>query len=69
MFDWLRRLFFPDPSDIKVEVFETKGKWYWHLTAGNGEIVCDGGQGYSSKSNCRRAANRVKRMMSIAEIE
>ncbi|HUF02839.1 MAG TPA: YegP family protein [Aridibacter sp.] len=35
------------------------GEWYWRLVAPNGRIIADGSQGYASKSNCRRALNKV----------
>jgi uncharacterized protein YegP (UPF0339 family) len=68
MFDWLWKLLFPDAGPIVLETFESKGKWFWRLTANNGEIVCDGSEGYSNRSNCRRAAKRVKRLMTIADV-
>lgn len=39
------------------EVFEGKRNhlWYWHRIA-KGNIVADGGYGYSTASNARRAA-------------
>lgn len=37
--------------------------YYWHLKARNGNIIADGGQGYSSKSNCRRALKRLHTLL------
>lgn len=68
MFDRLMQWLFPPLGPIVIETYESKGKWYWRLTAGNGEIVCDGSEAYSSRSNCRRAAKRVKRLMTIADV-
>lgn len=35
------------------------GKWYFHLKASNGEIVC-ASQGYSSKQGCLKGISVVK---------
>jgi uncharacterized protein YegP (UPF0339 family) len=32
----------------KVEFWKSRGKWYWRFRAGNGKIVADGAEGYSS---------------------
>ena len=37
------------------------GQWYIRLRARNGKIVADGGEGYASKSNAKRAAQRLVR--------
>ena len=37
------------------------GWWYWRLKAGNGRIVADGAEGYSSKGSCKRAVTTFKR--------
>ena len=29
-------------------------KWYWHVTAANGKILSDSGQGYVRLADCRR---------------
>lgn len=39
---------------------DAKGKIRWHAVAGNGLIVADSGQGYSTKSNARRAWRRFE---------
>ena len=42
------------------EIFPNKkGKWPWRFVAGNGEIIAEGGQGYFSVSNTRRAIRRL----------
>jgi uncharacterized protein YegP (UPF0339 family) len=42
-----------------IEVYEdTAGEWRWRYRAKNGKITCDGGEGYSSKSNAVRAVRR-----------
>lgn len=42
------------------------GKWYWHIVASNGKIIADGGEGYCSKSNAKRALrNLIKLIRSL----
>jgi uncharacterized protein YegP (UPF0339 family) len=36
------------------------GEWRWRLISSNGRTVADSGEGYSSLSACRDAAERVK---------
>lgn len=45
----------------EVEVFEDRrGDWRWSLrNLDNRNITADGGEGYSTESNARRAARRV----------
>ena len=53
-------------SNPKIKVFygfADKGLWYWHCVAANGRIVCDGSEGYVSKSNAVRAAKRAAALM------
>lgn len=46
-----------------LEVFEGEDKQhYWHVKAGNGDVVATGGQGYSTRAGAYRgfaAATRV----------
>ena len=57
----------------RFEIFKGKdGKWYFRLKARNGKVVASG-EGYSSKSNCRRGAYCVAdcidgRLIQIVEI-
>jgi uncharacterized protein len=70
MFDRYWRWMFPDAGPIKLETYSNaKEQWFWRLTANNGQIVCDGSEPYSNRSNCRRAARRVKRLMAEAVVE
>ena len=49
---------------MKFEIFEGRNKkWYWRLIAANGKIVADGGQGYSTSQNTRRAVIKLKTML------
>lgn len=36
-------------------------QWRWRLRHDNGNIVADGGEGYTSKQNCRGGIESVKR--------
>jgi hypothetical protein len=35
------------------------GEWRWRMTAPNGEIVADSGEGYSRRIDCQREAQRL----------
>lgn len=46
----------------RVEIFRGLGdEWYWRARASNGKVVGDGSEGYSNRSNCRRAALKYAR--------
>lgn len=36
---------------------DERSEWRWRVRAKNGRIVADSGEGYSSKSNAKRAWN------------
>jgi uncharacterized protein YegP (UPF0339 family) len=45
----------------KLEIYEDAAdEWRWRLVASNGEIIADGGEGYASKSDAKRAVERVR---------
>ena len=45
----------------RFEVYpDTATEWRWRLIASNGLLIADSGEGYSSRSNARRAARRMK---------
>ena len=53
-------------SNPRIEVFDgfdDKNLFYWRCVAKNGRIVCDGSEGYVSKSNAVRAAKRAAALM------
>lgn len=53
----------------QVEIYQDKrNEWRWRYRARNGWVQCDGGEGYSSKSNARRAVRRVGLGMTLAPI-
>lgn len=55
---------------MKPNIFEIyidrDGFWRWRLWSGNKKIIADSGQGYSTKSNAKRAINS---MMAKFEIQ
>jgi len=53
--DYLR----PDPT--AVEVYRDRAaEWRWRLVHRNGNVLADGGEGYSQRSNARRAIDRIR---------
>lgn len=53
----------------KFEIFKGKdGQYYFHLKAGNGEIVCSG-EGYSSLQNCQKGIQVIREIASEAPIQ
>lgn len=52
------------------EIYEgSDGDYYWRLQDGNGEIVADGSEGYSSKSNAKDAVENVMDEIPDADVE
>jgi len=57
-------------SNATFEPFEgNDGKWRWRLVHDNGNILADGGQGYSSKQKARQGLDSVRTNVSGASIE
>ncbi|WP_436928077.1 HVO_2922 family protein [Halosimplex amylolyticum] len=51
----------PAESKARFEVFEDRGgKWRWRLRHRNGNIVADGGQGYSSRQKAEQGLESVR---------
>ena len=50
------------------EIYKGSTEWYWRLVSANGRIVADGSEGYSSKENAVRAANRVRKMLQTVTV-
>ena len=45
---------------MKFEIYKDRaGEWRWRLKSANGRNIADSGEGYSTKSNCRRAVNEL----------
>lgn len=53
----------------KIQIYKGKKGWYIRIVARNGKIVADGGEAYSSKANCLRAAKRLRTAVALANIE
>lgn len=49
--------------------YKSSGRWRWRLKNRNGRITADSGEGYSSRSNCRRAVNSLKHEMRFVDVE
>lgn len=57
-------------SSATFELYRDRaGDWRWRLVHDNGNIVADGGQGYSSKRRARQGIRSVKTNASEAPIE
>jgi uncharacterized protein YegP (UPF0339 family) len=57
-------------SDAAFELFEdSAGGFRWRLRHDNGNILADSGEGYSSRSNARRAARRVSELAPDAAVD
>jgi uncharacterized protein YegP (UPF0339 family) len=47
-------------SSDRIEIYKDKvGEWRWRALAGNGEVIANGGEGFSRKWSARRAARRA----------
>jgi len=56
-------------SKATFELFADSGnKWRWRLRHDNGEIIADGGQGYSSKQKAKQGLRSVKTNVRGAEV-
>ena len=55
---------------FKFEYYQSSkdSNWYWRLKSGNGQIMADSGEGYSSKQACERAIATVKSNMGRAQV-
>ena len=57
-------------SKATFEIFEDRsGQWRWHLVHDNGNIIADGGEGYTSRQNCKKGIESVKRNAAEADVE
>jgi uncharacterized protein YegP (UPF0339 family) len=53
----------------KFEIYkDNKGEFRWRLRASNGEVIAMG-EGYTSKSGCKKGIESVKKNAAKAEIE
>jgi uncharacterized protein YegP (UPF0339 family) len=59
--------FLPKP---KLEIYKDQREEYrWRLKAENGQIIAEGGQGYSSKAKCEQGIEAVKHDIRLAKME
>lgn len=55
---------------MKVDLYEDKaGGWRWRLRAGNGKIVADGAEAYSSRKKALDALTRLLRWVDQGDLE
>ena len=56
---------------MRIVMYQDKaGEWRWRLLAPNGRILCDSGEGYTTKPGVRRSiANFVKYLASDIPVE
>ena len=48
---------------------DREGKHRWRLVHDNGNIIADGGEGYTSRQNCKKGIESVKRNADGADVE
>ena len=54
---------------MKYEYWQGDNKnWFWHLKAGNGEVIAQS-EGYTSKQSCLEAIKLVKSSGNAPEVE
>ena len=54
---------------MKIELYMDKeSDWRWRLVASNGNMIVDSCEGYSNKSNCRRAIKKFKWSVLVAKL-
>ena len=57
-------------SRASFELYEdAAGEWRWRLVHDNGNIIADGGEGYSSRQKARQGIDSVKRNARNAPVE
>ncbi|ADJ15201.1 HVO_2922 family protein [Halalkalicoccus jeotgali] len=60
----------PEPSQGRFEVYRDRaGEWRWRLVHRNGNIIADGGEGYSSKRNAIKGLRSVQHNAPGAGVE
>lgn len=58
----------PDPTAFEIYQ-DTAGEWRWRLLHRNGNVLADGGEGYSRRGNARRAINTIREHLDEMEFE
>lgn len=44
------------------------GQFYWRYRSRNGQVSATGGEGYSTRSNARRAARRIGIALAVSKV-
>jgi uncharacterized protein YegP (UPF0339 family) len=57
-----------DPTGFEVYCYQA-GEWRWRLVHKNGNILADGGEGYSRRNDANRAVDRIRDGISTLEFE
>lgn len=53
--------------EVKHRLRKRKTSWYWRATHQNGNILADGGQGYSELRKARQGFDALREALSEAE--
>ncbi len=54
----------------KFQIYkDAKGEFRWRLKASNNETIATSGEGYTTKQNCKKGIDSVRRQAVDAEIE
>ena len=48
---------------------DSRKQWRWRLTAPNGKIFADSGEGYRRRVDCLRAIRKLRQLAGVANIE
>ncbi|WP_335999396.1 YegP family protein [Halorientalis halophila] len=57
-----------DPTGFEVYL-DAGGEWRWRLVHRNGEILADGGEGYSRRNDANRAVDRIRERVDQLDFE
>jgi uncharacterized protein YegP (UPF0339 family) len=55
-------------GELKYEVFESKGQYYWRAKSKNGNIIADGNEGYKAKASCENGMESFQRQAPDAPV-
>lgn len=54
----------------KFELYQDgKGEYRWRLKSGNGQVIANGGEGYTTKAAAQNGIDAVKRDAAAAAVE
>jgi uncharacterized protein YegP (UPF0339 family) len=54
---------------FRVEIYQAKDGWRWHIRAANNRIVAESGEAYSSRVAVTRGYERVKQAFEMREVQ